>query len=605
MEKYKNRKEVPEKYKWDLSDFFKNEKEFETSLKETKKLISKLPSYVGCTKEASKLYEFLNLEIEIISKWENLYVYSYLINDQELGNKDSIKRKSKSIDLCNDLNQNISFFEPELLKLSQEEYQKLFEIEPKLNEYKVDLDKIYRNKEHILPENEEKIINELVNAMDNFDDISSNLLNNEHNYGKIKLNDGTIETIATNNFRSLMKNKDRNIRKKIYVSFNKKLDQYGQTNASLLNAYIKKNNSIAKLHNFNSSWDEKLFNLNVTDQVFKTLVATVEENTKVLQKYYQLKKKILGYDKLFLYDLSVDISNNNKEYTIEEAQKITKEALKPLKEDYLNKFNKIFDNHYIDYCQYKGKCSGGYSFSTITNDSRILMSYNGEFDSVSTIAHEGGHNVHHQYLKENNPLQYRDQSSMVSEVASLTNECLLSNYLAKNGKTKEEKLAGIKNMIEVIISNLFGAVREGKIEEDMYNEVLKGGTLTKDFMDNLVLKSLKKYYGNTISLNKNAKNSWITRSHYFMNFYLYSYSISISVATNIASKIIDGDDEMLKKYLEFLKTGSDKYPLETFAKLGVNLEDKQVYENAIKYFDELINQYEQIYYEKEGETNEE
>lgn len=444
-------------------------------------------------------------------------------------------------------------------------------------------------------------MNELVNSMNHFSDLSSNILDNEHNYGKVKLDDGTTEIIATNNVRKLLENKNRDIRKKVYKLYNSKLEEYAGTCAGFINGYVKMRNSLCKIRKYDNTWEEKLFRENVSNKVFDALVTTVENNTSSLQKYCDLKKKILGLDKLHFYDTSVDLIENTKEYNIEEAQDLIRNALLPLGEDYIKKYNKIIDNRYIDYCQYKGKYSGGYSWATSTNDSRILMSFNNTLDSVSTIAHEAGHNVHCQYLNENNSLQYRAQVMMVCEVVSLTNECLLSHYIANNAKTKEEKLAGIGNMISVIISNLFGAVREGKIEQKMHEYVHNDGTLTKEYMRNLVIESYKKYYGNSIKLTKLDGNSWITRSHYFMNFYLYSYAISISVATNVANRILDGDKEMLNNYIEFMKTGNDKWPMETFEKLGVNLEEKEVYENAIKYFDKLVKQYEEIYYENEGD----
>ena len=148
--------------------------------------------------------------------------------------------------------------------------------------------------------------------------------------------------------------------------------------------------------------------------------------------------------------------------------------------------------------------------------------------------------------------------------------------------------------MEVFISNFYGAVREGKIETDMYDKSLNGGTITKDYLDKLTLDSLSKYYGSEIKYDEKSKNSWVSRSHYYMNFYLYSYAICVSVATNVASKILDGDKEFLDKYIEFLKIGSDKNPKEAFEVLGINLEDKEVYETAIKYFDSLINKYNQI-----------
>ncbi len=594
MQKYNSRSEVPEEFKWDLTPFFKNEEEFNNTYEECSKLIKELTNYVGCTKDSNRVYEFLNKQVEAMALWEDLYVYSYLINDQELGISDNIVRKNKTEKLEMELMQNSSFFAPELLKLSKEEYENLFITCSELEEYRADLDKTYREKEHILTENEEKIVAELTTAMNHYDDMSSNMLNSQHNYGKVKLEDGSVVTIATNNYRSLMRNKNRDIRKKVYNLFNKKLSEYAQTNASLLNSYVSMNEAIAKIRKYKSSWDAKLFHLNLSDKVFKALVNTTESNYNVVNKYYDLKRRVLGLDILNRYDVSLEMAQSDKEYTIPEAQQLVREAIKPLGDEYLAKYDKVINNRYVDYCQYKGKCSGGYSFSTMRQDSRILMSFNYNLDSVSTLAHEAGHNVHHQFVNLNNPLQYRFPSSIVAEVVSLTNECLLSSYLAEHGNTKEEKLAGIANILGVITSNLFDAVREGKLEQDMYKEVLKNGMVTKDFLDKKSKSSLKKLYGSAVKCDKYASNSWVTRSHYYMNFYLYSYAICISVATNVAKKILEGDKTMLDNYYKFMKLGSDKWPSEAFSVLGVDLESPEVYQNAINYYNDLIDKYEKL-----------
>lgn len=598
MQKYNNRNEVPEEYKWDLTPFFKNDDEWEESYKKTSELIDELKNYVGCTKDANKLYDFLNKQIEAIALWEDLYVYAYLINDQELGVSESLIRKNKAEALETLLVGNTSFFAPELLSLNVKEYEQLFVDNSKLLEYKADLDKTYREKEHILNASEEKIVSELVNAMNHYDDMSSNLLNSEHDYGKVKLDDGEVVTIATNNYRFLMRNKNVNIRKKVYNLFNKKLAQYSASNAMYLNSYVNMNETIAKIRKYKDSWNSKLFGLNMSDKVFKTLVQTTENNLKSLHRYYELKKEVLGLDVLHRYDLSLEMAKSDKEYSIPEAQKLIREALKPLGEDYLTKYDKIIKNRYIDYCQYKGKRSGGYSFSTVLQDSRILLSYNYNLDSVSTIAHEAGHNVHHQFVNENAAPQYRFVGSIVAEVISLTNECLLSNYLAEHGSSKNEKLAGIANMLGVIANNLFDAVREGKIEQEMYKEVRNGGMITKDFLDKKSRNSLKKYYGPAVKSDKYVSNSWVTRSHYYMNFYLYSYAICISVASSVANKILSGDNDMLNKYYEFMKLGSDNWAIDAFKVLGVDLESPDVYQNAINYFDELIDKYYEILQEE-------
>ena len=590
---YKNRIDVPEKYKWDLTDFFKNEEEFNKTFKETKLLIDKLPSYKGKLHDSNKLHEFIELEIEAISKWENLYVYSYLINDQELGNTKSIERKEKceklNVELCN----NTSFYAPELLKLTKEEYDKLFKDNPKLNEYKFDLDKTFRRKEHVLDEDKEIIVNNLVQATNHFDDIYSNLKNNEIDYGKVTI-DGEEIVIAPTNYRKLMKNEDESIRHEVYEKFHSNITKHNGSFASLLNSYVSMKDKLSNIYNFSDTWNQKLFQYNFTNKVYESLVDTTLNNIKPINRYFELKKKVLNKEILKPWDLGLDIVDNNKKYTIEEAQELCLEAIKPLGEEYYNKFKKIFDNRYIDYCQYKGKQSGGYSFSTMLTDSRVLMSFNDDLESVSTIIHEGGHNVNHQFMKENNPLIYRENESVVAEVASLTNECLLSMYLAEHGKTKEEKLSGIKNIMDVIVSNLYGAVREGKIEQDFYDLVHNGEMITVDFLNKETSDSLKKYYGKNVETDDYIGSSWISRSHYYMTFYLYSYAISISVATSLANKILNNDKKALNNYIEFLKCGSNMWPQDTFKILGVDLEDKKVYEEACKYLDRLIDKYYEV-----------
>ena len=598
MKIYKNRKEVPDKYKWDLTEFYKSDDEFLENLKETDKKIQKLSNYKKFYEDPRTFKEFLDLYIDVLSEIFNESGYAYLKNDEVLGVAKNIDNVNRVTLLETKFNKAVAFFEPELLKLSKDKFDLLINDEL-LKDYAFMLQEIYRNKEHTLSENEEKIVTELVNSTNNYSQISSVLLNSEHNYGKIKLDDNTKEDIATTNFRRLMKNKNPLIRKKVYNSFNKRLHEYGQTSASLLSSYVNLNNSLSKIRNFDSAWDKHLFNINLTDKVYGSLVNIVEGNLTSLHNYYALKRKVLGFEKLHQYDLALNMSSNDKEYTIEDCQTILLKAVKPLGKDYVDRFEKIFKNNYVDYCQYKGKCSGGYSLATLDKNTRILMSFNGDLDSISTLAHEGGHNVHHQYIMENNSLQYRQEPRIVSEVASLTNEFLLSDYIYNNLSSKSEKLAGLENIIGVIVSNLYGAVREGKIEKEFYEYALLGNAITREYLDDITVKSLKKYYGNNVVMDKYSKNTWITRMHYYMDFYLYNYAVCVSVAAYVSSQILKGNKDMLDKYIQFLSTGSNVPPMDAYKILGVDIEKEDIYIETINYFNELVTKYEKLYFDKE------
>ena len=585
--RYKNRGEVPEKYKWDLTDFFKSDKEFNDEIINVKSMIPNINKYKGCTKDNKKLLSYLDETIKIETILEKLYIYSYLNNDVELGNSKWINNKNIIEDLMNEYNVANSFFNPELLKLNEKEYNNLF-LNGDLLKYKALLDNIYRYKGHVLSSFEEEIISRLENSTNIFEDASSTMLNKEHNYGSVKIGNQK-EIITPTNLRSLLKNEDVKIRRKVYQKYNNKLDEYGDTSAAFLNGYVKLNNEVSKIHNFKSAWDEKLFSLQLTEQCYDALKETVLDNVDVLQKYLDVFKDTLGLKKLHLYDLNLDIANNKTKYSIEEAQDLTLKAVKVLGKEYYELFNNIFKNRYIDYACYKGKCSGGYSFKPSELPSRILMSYNDDLESISTIIHEGGHNVHGEFLSANNDVIYREVSTLLSEVASLTNECLLSYYLINNG-SKEEQISGISNLINVVISNLFGSVREGIIEQEFNNYVLDGNTLTKEYLNKLTLDSLKKFYGNKVLLDESNAYSWMRRSHYYMNYYLFNYAFCISVALYVSKSILDNKDNMLDKYLEFLKIGSDVTPMEAFKVLGIDLEDKKVYQQAIDNFNELIDE---------------
>ena len=263
MKKYKSRDDVEEKYKWDLTDYFKDENEFQDSYKRAKKDVNGLKDYVGCTNDADKLYEFLSKDINTIALIERLYIYAYLINDQELGLSNSIDRKNKTSDLFNMYSLNTNFFNSELLKLSNDEYNDLYTKNSKLNEFKHSLDDIYRNKEHILDEKSENIISELLNATNHFSDMSSTMLNSEHDYGNI-LVDGEEEKITPTNYRKLMKNTNRDIRKEVRDKFSKVIENYSTSSAQFLNGFVKTNITNAKLHNFNDAWNAKLFGLKLT-----------------------------------------------------------------------------------------------------------------------------------------------------------------------------------------------------------------------------------------------------------------------------------------------------------------------------------------------------
>ena len=593
MEKYQSRKDVPDKYKWDLSNFVKDENDYQEKVKYIKENLPKLKEFVGCTKSGEKLYEYMEFDIALACAIEGLDGYTFALQDEDLANDDAKEKRQFVLNILTQYSYESSFFNPELLSLSKEEYDALYKFED-LKKYKSYLDDQYRFKDHTLTEEEEKMVSLLTQDLPTYSNIQATIINSCNNYGEVTLEDGTVETLTLTNYRSLLRKSGREKRKEIYLKFQSVIRQYAPIIATSLNNYVKEKASLAKISKFESAWDQKMFALNLSTKVFDALTSAVEERKDLNVKYRNLRSKVLGIDDLMPWDSAVDIAKDKKEYTIEDAQKLVLEALKPLGEDYIKHFKHIFESNSIDYCQYKGKRSGAYSLSAFNeHDSKILMSFNGNFLNVSTIAHEGGHHVNHQYICENNLPLYSGCSSIVAEVTSLTNEFLLSYYMSFS-KDKDEALMGLSNAIDLIDNNIVGAVIEGNIERRMYEEVEKGGSLTTAFLDNLVEKELLKFTCTNELKHEYQKNMWCLRSHYYKFFYLYSYSICASVASFVAKNIIEGNKEVLDNYLKFLKCGTDMSITDTYKILGVDLEDKKTYEEAMSFYDSLMDKFMEV-----------
>ena len=593
---YNNKNQVPDKYKINLQDFFKNEEAWENKLEKVKKDLNKLVEFDNKKLNSIEIEKFLNLYFEINSDVMDLYIYACVNHDLDLQNELYLNMLNKLQLVETDFEQKTAFFEPLIISFNEKEFANLFKENKALEKFRVILENVYEMKDHILTSKEEQLISLLTQTYSSYHNISSTLINSEHNYGKVQIDDKKIP-ILTNNLGKLQQNKDAKIRKKVSLNFGKVIKQYELTESALLNNYIENNVNLAKIRNYKSAWEEKLKSIHISNEVFENLKDCAKNNKKSWQEYFKLMKDVLKLDVLHGYDTSLNWNDENKNYSIEEAQEIIINALKILGDDYVKKVKEVFKHNYIDYCSYKGKVSGGYSISGYNNPSRIVLSFNNDYNGILTIAHEVGHNINYQYINENNLLWYRGSSSFVAEVASLTNEFLVNHYVSTNFKDKKERMQGIENTLKTFQSNFFDAIMEAQIEQDMYEYKEKGEIISANYLNNLVKKYKKFYFNDVIKNNKYSYSSWVTRSHYYMFFYLYSYALCVSVASIVAKKIINKEEDMLKKYQEFLKCGSNLKPEEAFLVLGINLKDKKVLDEAINYFDEQIKLYKNIYKE--------
>ena len=591
---YKSRNEVEDKYKSDLSIIFKNNNEFEKAKEELNKNIelinSKKENYLTSARD---LYDTLTLYYETSKIIEDLYIYVAINGDYDLSDNEAALRESEVINLLNNFDSATTYIVTDLIKIDDAKLNSYYEELEELKQYKKDISDIIRQKEHLLSEKEEIMINNLTKNYKNFSDIGSLLTDSAINYGTIKV-DGENKEITSGNYRNFLMNKDRNIRKKAYKLFNEKLRQFRDVYSKSLIGYLDNINEVAKIRNYNSVLDMKNFSSNIPIDVHDTVNKVCMSRLDVYQNYYKLVSKALNIKDLYPYDLALPLVENDKKYSIEDAKDLILNSLSILGDDYKNKLTKMFDERRIDFCTYKNKRSGAYETDSYNSGPFVFLNYKYKLDDVSALAHELGHALHSIHSIENNIYSDYQYDLFVAEVASLTNEILMSNYILKTSKDKNEKLASIYNILEVFQNNFYDAILEGKLEDDVHEKLMNGEAINADILDNIISGYRKKFYGNTVKFDDLFIGRWARRTHYYRPFYLYMYATGVSAAMYFANKIIDGDKEVLDNYINFLKMGGSDYPVNELKLSGVDMCNEKVYNDAIDYFEKLIDEYNRL-----------
>lgn len=587
---YNNRNEVEKDYKWDLTSYYKTAKDWEKDYLKIKTEYSKIKEYKGkVTKSANMLYQTLEEYFAYDARLAKLYVYANLKHDEELENSENALMLSKIHKTYTDFISLSSFIEPEIIKTETDKIKKMLNTQ-KLSKYRFYIENMLRTKEHTLSATEEELITKLTSTNSAFRNVNNTLLNSVLDYGTINDN-GTTTKITNSSYRIIMQSKDRNTRKKAYEMLTTTNQKFKTIFAENLISSMKNESTMANIRKFNSSLEAELDSSNIPKDVVTSLYNVVHKRLNVYQKYLRLIKTSLGLEKLASYDLSAQILTDEMSFSVEDAQYLVTESTKIYGKEYADIISKAFNENWIDYCSYKGKSSGGYCTSCYNAHPVILLNFFGKFTDVSTIAHELGHAVHYYLSQKNNDKHNYDNDIFVAEVASLTNELILSYFIKENSRNKKLKLIAIYNMIELIQNNLFDACLEGELENKAYEMLDKNEIIGEEFLTNTIKEIKEKYYGKEVELDELSSYSWIRREHYFYPFYLYKYATGVVAAITVATKIIKNEDDMQQKYIKFLKSGDTNYPVELLKNIGIDMTKEDVYDNAISFFSDLIDEF--------------
>ncbi len=593
----KLRSEIEDKYKWDLSKIYKDEKEWQKDFDDAKEKILKVLEYKDSfLSNGKKLYEYLKYDEEVSRKLEKIYYYAHLNHDADTLNEKYKIMTNKVSDLFTKYNELSSFVVPEILKLDEKKLASFYEDEKKLEDYRFSIENIYRFKNHTLDEEKEKMLSNLSKCLSNPEETYEALTDSDFEYDYITDEKGNKVKFNESNYSLFIKSKDRSVRKKAFEMLHNKYKKYIRTITSTYKGEVETNVVLAKIRNYDSAISASLYSDNVSQDIYNNLIKVVNDNMDVLYKYYDLKKEILSLNRLHMYDTYVEIINKvSKKYTFDEAKEIVMEALSVLGDKYIKNLKKAFDEKWIDIYHSKGKRSGAYSSGNFDVNPYVLLNFEGTLDDVSTLAHELGHSMHTYLSCKNNPYQYSSYEIFVAEVASTVNELLLANYMLKSSKNKEEKLAIINHILDLYKATLYRQTMFAEFEKETHKLREKGEVLTSDLLSNMYYDLVKKYFGPNVLCDDLIRYEWARIPHFYYNFYVYKYATGISAASYIVDGILNNREGALKNYINFLKTGGSMYPLDELKIAGVDLNSKSVVLSAIKTFERYLKEFKDIY----------
>ena len=334
-------------------------------------------------------------------------------------------------------------------------------------------------------------------------------------------------------------------------------------------------------------------------ELYNNLIKVVRDNLPSLYDYYELKRKILNLDEYHLYDVYAKIvNNNNKKYSFDEAKNIVLEALSVYGDEYISILNKAFTDGWIDKYPNKGKKSGAYSTGSIDTMPYVLLNFTGEYDDVSTLAHELGHSMHTYFTMKNNPYITADYPIFLAEIASTTNELLLNHYMYEKSTSREEKLAILNEKLDLFKATIYRQTMFAEFEKNAHDYVDNGNVLTKDYLNEMYYNLNKDYFGPNVVVDEDIKYEWARIPHFYTPFYVYQYATSLSISCYVALNIINKKPGFINKYLEFLSSGGRDYPLEVLKIIDIDLKDTKVFESALNDFKNTLDEFKKVYYEK-------
>lgn len=534
----------------------------------------------------------MDLIFDIDRKLSKIYTYAHLRHDEDIAADRYKVANDKIMGILHDFQEEISWFEPELLALPDSTLKEYLD-SSLLEDYRFHLETIIRNKPHTLSADQEALLAMAGKALQAPHKAFSAINDADFKFGSILDSQGQSHELTHALYGVYLREHDRTLRKNAFLQLQGTYLNYENTLCELLSGKVQSHYFYAKAKKFDSCVEAALFPKNIDVAVYHALIQAVHDEIDALHEYVDLREKWLpNIDHLHLYDMYVPLTDQfEMKLGYEEAAEVVTDAVKPLGQEYQNKLRLGLREHrWVDRFENRNKRSGAYSSGCYDSMPYILMNYQSDLRDVFTLAHEAGHSMHSQLTHENQPYQYGHYSIFVAEVASTFNEDLLTRLLLARSSSLEEKIYLLTQKIEDIRATLFRQTMFAEFELLIHSLVEKNIPLTPALLKEEYRKLNFFYFGDRVALDTEALIEWARIPHFYYNFYVYQYATGISAALALAERVWNGGDKEREAYLGFLKAGCSRYPIEILQHAGVDMRSPEPVKSAIALFRRLVGQ---------------
>ncbi len=597
-----NRDEIPVEFKWNFTDFYPNWEAWEKDVQEMSILMKE---YIGLKGTLGKSPEHFLYAFQVSEKLgivaTKVFRYPGLQSAVDARNQEVMARLQQVGYMYNQFAAAMAWYNTEFLAIPQETVKKWLAESKELQRYSLEIDGMYRSRKYVLAEQIEEILSYYSPVIGSPATIHAKLTTADVQYPELTLSNGEKMTLTEGNYSKIMKDEKltQEDRKNAYYSFMVLYKSKINTFAAIYNAICQNNAATMRARKYDSILQMQLYGNDIPVSVYENLVNAAKSNTTQIQRYMELKKNHIQKRKNLAeympYDGGLSLTDFTQEYTYEDAKKHVIAASAFFGTDYQNKLKKAFENGWVDVYENTGKSTGAFNAGVFGVHPFILMNYNDTQDNMFTLCHEMGHAMHSVYATENQPYQTHYPSIFVAEVASTMNERIMLDYLLKETKDPNVRIALLRQAIGNIMNTFYYQTLLADFEMQVNKLAEQGQPITADILNNVMKELDTTYYGNVIPDIKEFEGiSWTMIDHiYSQPFYVYQYATSFAASSKLYKDMTTGSKKSREaakaRYLDLLTSGGNDYPMELLNKAGVDMNKPEVVQAVIDDLKTLVD----------------